>query len=150
MPELPDVFKASEEPTLDEGFETIPPGWYPAEITRSEFKKTASGNGKYLKLTFRISDGDFTGRFVWSNLNLIHVNETTVQIAKRELSSICKALNIESVIDSDELHNQPLQIQLAIRPASGKYPEGNDIKGYRNIDESDESDESDGDNNSPF
>ena len=107
MAELPEVFQAKDEPTMDQGFETIPPSWQPAVIVKSTFEKANSGRGKYLKLTFKIIEGQYKGRIVWTQLNLIHENDTTVQIAKRELSSICKALDLESVVDSEELHGNP-------------------------------------------
>lgn len=135
MAELPEVFQAKDEPTMDQGFETIPPSWQPAVIVKSNFEKANSGRGQYLKLAFKIIEGQYKGRMVWAQLNLIHENDTTVQIAKRELSSICKALDLESVVDSEELHGNPMQIKIAIQPGTAKWPEKNVIKNYRSIDE---------------
>lgn len=135
MAELPDVFKASEEPTMEDGQKALPEGWYPAQITKSEFKENNKKTGQFLSLGFSIIEGEFAKRMVWANLNLIHQNDTTVQIARRELSSICAALNLESVLDSEELHGSPLQIKLIVEPATSRFPEKNVIKGYKNIDE---------------
>ena len=135
MPQLPEVFNASEEQTMEDGFQPIPPSWQIAAITNSEFKDASRGNGKFLKLAFKILEGEHKGRMIWSNLNLIHTNETTKQIAKRELASICQALDLDSVLDSEELHGKPLKIKVVIRPETTKYPASNTIKAYKSVDE---------------
>ena len=136
MAQLPDVFKPSE--TEDVGFDTIPEGWYSAQAIKTEVKKTQAGDGTYVALRFKIIEGEYSGRFVFTNLNIINKNETTMRIAKAHLKQICEAVDIESLVDTDELLGQPLQIKLGIKPASGAYPEGNKIDAYRNIDEIDE------------
>ena len=78
------------EPTVD--FEAIPAGKYLAMITDSEMKPTKSGAGSYLQLTFEVLEGPYRGRILWARLNLENPNATTVQIARAELSSICRAV----------------------------------------------------------
>lgn len=136
MAELPEVFNAKDEETIDDGFTPIPSGWYPAQIVKSELLKTKNKKGSYLKLEFKVIDGDYVGRPIWKQLNLVNENVTTVQIAKRELASICKALDLESVLDSTELHGQPMMIHVNIKPGTGGYDPKNDIKNYKSIDDS--------------
>jgi|GEM_PF-2134555 len=80
------------EPSSD--FEAIPPGKYLAAITESEMKPTRSAQGQYLQLTFQLLDGPYKGRYLWARLNLQNPNPTTVQIARGELSAICRACGV--------------------------------------------------------
>ena len=121
-------FNANDvEPSI--GFDPIPAGKYPAVIADSEMKPTKNGNGQYLELTFEIIEGDYRGRKVWARLNLENQNAQAVQIARADLSAICRAVNVTQPRDSVELHNLPLTITVRCR----KSPEGeisNEIKGY--------------------
>ncbi len=116
-------------------FEPIPAGTYTAQITKSEMLPTRAGNGHYLKLEFTVLDGpDGTvGRKVWTNLNLDNPNKQAVEIAYSELSAICHAIGHNGqVADSEELHGQPLEIDVSVRvDETGKYQPSNEIKGYR-------------------
>lgn len=121
-------FNANEvEPSI--GFDPIPAGKYQAIIADSEMKPTKNGNGQYLELTFEIIDGDYKGRKVWSRLNLENQNSQAVQIARADLSAICRAVNVAQPRDSVELHNLPLTI--TVRCKKNQDDEiTNEIKGY--------------------
>ncbi len=110
-------------------YETIPAGKYQAVITESEMKTTKSGTGQYLKLEFEVIEGEYKGRKLWANLNLNNPNQQAVDIARKELSAICHAVNVMQLGDSVELHNLPLTIVVKI--ATDQYGEPqNIIKGY--------------------
>lgn len=117
-------------------YEPIPAGWYEASIISSEVKETKAGNGEYLSLTFSISENEseFSGRMVWCNLNLVNPNPKAVEIARRELSSLCHAVDVLNPEDSSELHGIPLQIKVKVRPATDNYPAANDVVGFRSLD----------------
>lgn len=85
--------------------EPIPAGKYLAMITESEMKDTKNGDGRYLQFTFQILDGSHKGRFVWARLHLENANQMAVQIAKAELSAICRAVGVMTPRDSCDLHN---------------------------------------------
>lgn len=116
------------EPSAD--FEAIPAGKYLAMITESELKPTKSGTGAYLQLTLEILEGPFKGRFLWSRLNLDNQNSTTVQIARAELSSICRAIGVMTPSDSVELHNLPMVITVKCKKREDTGEVSNEIKGY--------------------
>jgi len=148
MAELPSVFNATE--TEDASFKTLPMGWYIAQIVKSELRDTKAKDGKMIKLQFKIVEGEYAKRIVFANLNIINKNETTVAIAKSDLKKICEAIDIESVVDTQELHGEDMQIMLTIKPASGKWPEGNEIKDYRSADHEIEEVDEDEDESDPF
>jgi hypothetical protein len=110
--------------------EAVPAGKYNALITESEFKQTKSGNGHFLELTFEIIEGEFKGRKVWARLNLDNPNQQAVQIARGELSAICRAVNVMQPKDSAELHNLPLEISVKCKKRDDSDEPSNEIKGY--------------------
>lgn len=116
------------DPSAD--FEAIPAGKYLAMITESEIKPTKSGTGSYLQLTFEILEGPYKGRFLWSRLNLDNQNSTTVQIARAELSSICRAVGVMTPSDSVELHNLPMLITVKCKKRDDTGEVSNEIRGY--------------------
>ena len=122
-------FNASEvEPAAR--FEPIPAGKYVALITESELKPTKAGTGHYLQLTFQVQDGEYKGRILWSRLNLDNPNATAVQIARSELSAICRAVGVLEPKDSVELHNLPLVIDVKCRKRTDTDEITNEIGGY--------------------
>ena len=116
------------EPSRD--FDPIPAGKYVALITESEMKANKAGTGHYLQLTFQIIDGAHKGRHLWARLNLDNPNAQAVQIARAELSAICRAVGILAPNDSVELHNLPLVIHVKCKKRDDTGELGNDIKGY--------------------
>ncbi len=113
-----------------EPMEVLPAGKYLCHITESEMKDTKTGNGQYLQLTLEVLEGEFATRKLWERLNLVNPNQTTVDIAQRTLSSICRAAGVMNVTDTEELHHKPMMVKVKIKPARGDYDESNEIKGY--------------------
>ncbi len=111
-------------------FEPIPAGKYMAAITESELKPTKNGAGSYLQLTFQILDGPYKNRLVWTRLNLDNPNATAVQIARGELSALCRAVGVMAPNDSVELHNLPLLITVKCRKRADTGEIQNEVKGF--------------------
>jgi hypothetical protein len=116
------------EPATD--FDPIPAGKYLAIISDSEMKPTKSGNGSYLELTFQVIEGQYKNRLLWTRLNLDNPNATAVQIARSELSSICRAAGLMTPKDSAELHNLPMVISVKCKKRDDTGDVTNEIKGY--------------------
>jgi hypothetical protein len=122
-------FNANDvDPATD--FEPIPAGKYLAVITDSEMKPTKSGSGHFLELTFQVIEGPYKNRLLWSRLNLDNPNELAVQIARGELSAICRSIGVMQPKDSLELHNLPLQITVKCKKREDTGDLTNEIKGY--------------------
>jgi len=124
-------FDASQVPEQQE-FSALPEGQYVVIATASEMKPTKNGNGQFLQFTFEVVDGPMKGRKVWSRLNLVNQNETAVDIAKRELGAICRAVGIIKPSDSAELHNKPILVTVAVEVDDRKR-ENNTIKKYEPV-----------------
>ncbi len=67
---------------------------------------------------------------MWSRLNLANQNVKAVEIARRELSSICRAVNVMNPGDSSELHNIPfLVVVKRVKRDDDTYT--NEVGGYK-------------------
>ena len=122
-------FDANQVEPADD-LEPIPVGKYVAVITDSEMKPTKSRTGNYFQLTFQIVEGEFADRLLWVRLNLDNPNATAVQIARRELSSICRSVGVLVPTDSADLHNLPCMIHVRVKRRSDTGELQNEIKGY--------------------
>lgn len=116
------------EPSND--LDPVPAGKYLAVITESEMAPNKAGTGHFLKLTFQIIEGAFKNRLLWTRLNLDNPNATAVQIARGELSAICRAVGVLSPNDSVELHNLPLEIHVKCKKRTDTGEITNELKGF--------------------
>ena len=121
----------AEEIEPSSSFDPIPAGWYKAIISNSEMKATRDGYGEYLSLTLQVIEGQYENRLVFARLNLKNANDKAVDIARKDLAAICRAVGVMSPQSSEELHDIPLMIKVKVRPASGEYDASNDVGGYK-------------------
>ena len=129
MADLGNTFDATAvEPASERG--VLPAGEYLAAIAKSDVRDAKTGGGnRYINLEFEVMDGPAKGRRFWTMLNLWNSNAQTVEIAQRELSSICHACGKLRVSDTEELHGIPMLIRLGVKTDS--YGEKNEVKGYK-------------------
>jgi len=120
---------ADVEPS--KAFDALPAGEYTAIITESAMNPTKAGTGEYLKLTFEIVDGEHKGRKLWENLNLDNPSKQAVEIAKANLSAICRAIGVLNPGDSTSLHNLPLTVVVRQEKDKDSSEIRNRIKGYK-------------------
>ena len=128
MAELNGFNAHTVEPNTD--FDPIPAGKYLAVITASEMKPTKNNNGHFLELTFQVIDGQYKNRLLWARLNLDNPSPQAVQIARGELSAICRAVGVMQPKDSVELHNLPLMVTVKCKNREDTGNVVNEIKGY--------------------
>ena len=130
MAELGGVFDSNQHESLG-SFEPIPAGDYPMAITGSSMQDTKAKTGKYIKFEFTILDGEQKGRKIWTNLNVVNPNPVAVEIAQKELATICRACGKLTITDTQELHGIPFLGKIKIRPASGDWPASNEMVNYK-------------------
>ena len=126
---------SSVEPAVP--LDLLPPGKYRAQIVQSEMQATKQGDGQMLCLEFDILDGPQHGRKLWDRLNLVNRSQQTVEIAQRQLSAICHAVDRIQVTDSEQLHFKPMMLTVTVEldnrdnqlPAEQRRKQ-NRIKGY--------------------
>lgn len=111
--------------------EAMPKGDYLVMMVDSEWKDTkANDGGKYLMFTAEVIDGEYKGRKLFVNLNLINKNPVAVKIAEEDLSAICHAVGEMGVLnDSATLHGKPLVAKVGVKEYKGELR--NEVKGFR-------------------
>lgn len=114
MADLPD-YDHNAKPS--DSFDPLPVGWYKVAIEESDVKDTATPGGKLVWLKLRVLEGDYAGRFLFGRVNVINANPKAQEIGQRELASIRLATGINSPKSTEELHNIPLWIRVAVKPA---------------------------------
>jgi hypothetical protein len=125
-----DVTSAPDLAPAPSKYAPIPAGDYKAMITESEMKPTRAGTGQYLQLVWEITDGQHTDRKIWDRLNLVNSNPTAVDIAKRDLASIMRAVGLEKIDDTEQLHYKEVMITVTVRKGDNGYEDSNEIKAY--------------------
>jgi hypothetical protein len=122
-------FDATTVDPLDSGFSPIPEGDYEVVIVKSTNKPTKTGNGSYLELQCQVVSGEFAKRVLWARLNLKNPSSAAVEMAKRELSSICHATGVLRPKCKEELHNIPMIVHVV--QVEGRNGMQNEIKGWK-------------------
>jgi hypothetical protein len=115
-------------------FDPLPVGEYVVVIESSEKKPASTGKGEYLQLVYNVIDGEYQGRRLFDRLNIENESEQAQTIARRALSSICRAIGIMNPKTSEELHDKPFVVKVGIRPAKGEYGPSNKITEYKSTD----------------
>ena len=106
-------FNAAEIDTTSR--DAIPSGTYEAVITDSEMTATKNGLGMGINLTFEIiSDCPAKGRKVFVWINYEHPKVEAQRIGREELASLCKAVGVSNLTDTNQLHNLPLLITVGL------------------------------------
>ena len=108
----------------------MPVGEYLSTIVSSTVKTTKAGTGQYLELVFELLEGEFKGRKIWQRINFNNPNPKAEAVAKRELSTLCRALGVLNVQHSELLHNIPVVVQLQIDEGANGYGPQNRVKTY--------------------
>lgn len=122
-------FNANDVPPAGE-FEPLPAGKYVAAIVESEWKDTSKGDGQFLKLKLQVLEGQFKNRVLFLNLNLQNRSQQAVDIARGQLSSICRAVGVMTPNDSCELHNLPMLITVGCKKREDTGDIQNEVKGF--------------------
>ena len=118
------------EPDAGRDFAPLPAGAYEVEITNSEIKDTKSGTGCYLSLEFSVLGPTGAGRKVWANVTLKNANAQAESIGQAQLSSLCRAVNIARLDDTDQLFQKLLRVRLKVTPATGQYQAKNEVTAF--------------------
>ena len=131
---MPELNFNSDEVEPVGSFEPLPVGEYLVMITASEKKPTKDGTGEYLQFTYDVLDGEYKGRHLFDRLNIRNPSETAEKIAKGSLSAICHVVHVARPKNTEELHDIPFMVRIAIRPPKDEFAASNVIKEYKYAD----------------
>lgn len=118
---------ATVEPMPSRSFEPLPRGDYEMMIVKSDVKSTQAGTGHYIELEMHVLGGEHSGRRIWERLNVDNPNKTAQDIAQAALASLCHAVGISEIGETEELHDTPFVAHIDI---DKKDPSRNRIMGY--------------------
>lgn len=117
-------FDATKIEVENTDFSPLAPGKYDAIISAAAEKSTKAGTGKYLSVEFTVTSVQNEGRRVWLNLNLVNPNPVAVEIAQKDLASLCKAIGVMQVSDESQLVDKALTIKVTVDG------DRNNVKGF--------------------
>jgi hypothetical protein len=141
-----------DELPVGQGYDLIPAGWYEANITKAEIKKTTAGTGQYIAIRYDITGPSQEGRVVFGNINIKNPSSIAENIGRQQLGEIMRAIGLAKVVDSDELLGGSLIIKVGIgKPqyelnakkelildSNGdkiiKYEAQNEVTGFKSLD----------------
>ena len=118
---------ASVEPMQSRSFEPLPKGDYEMMIVKSDVKPTQAGTGHYIELEMHVLAGEHSGRRMWERLNVDNPNKTAQDIANAALASLCYAIGLSDMTETEQLHDQPFVAHVEI---DKKDQSRNRIMGY--------------------
>lgn len=139
MPSL--NFKTSQYEANAIELPLLPKADYLAKIIEIELIKTKlavmnNTEDCYLSLKFRIEEGQFKGRFIWSNINIINARKEAQDIGRGTLKSIAVILNVVEELDkamnTDCLLNKMIGIKIDKKVNEYKNKQENYISYYKN------------------
>lgn len=112
-------------------FEVMPIGDYKMVATAVEAKQT-QGNDKfwYFAFTFEIIEGEFKGRNIWNNFNMMN-SAACMEIGHREYKRLHDAVGKGATESPNELLNIPFIGTLKIEKGTNGYKDKNQIKTYK-------------------
>lgn len=133
MASLGKRFDATEHDTEQRDYAELPNGIYVLEIEASEVKKTSNGRGTILKVTNSVVEPDeYKGRKLFNNYNLENESSQAQEIGQKQFAALCRAIGVDAVEDSEELHFHPYTAKVGLGKPSkdGQYPARAEIKTY--------------------
>lgn len=112
-------------------YSPLPAGEYPVVVTDTEIKPTKEGTGKFVKVTHQVVDGPYNGKFIVNNINIQNPNPVAVEISKKTLAKIEKALGLPvgGLQNHEQMRGVPVRVHLTVKQ-DDKYGPGNEIKNY--------------------
>ncbi len=116
--------KAWGEAKAADDFAALPAGEYIAHITDGQISTAKTGTPGY-KLTFKVLDGEHTGRMFWHD---IWLTPAAMPMAKRDLSKL-------GITELEQLENPiPRGIRCKVKLALRKDDDGNDRNRVKSFD----------------
>lgn len=134
MAKLGQRFDATEHDTTQKDYgENLPNGIYRLEMDTSEVVENGQNVG--LKTSFVVIEPEaYKGRKLFNYYNLQHTNPDAERIGQEQFASLCRAVGVDAVDDSEELHFLPFVAKVALGKASEKngktYEARAEIKRY--------------------
>lgn len=123
-----------------DSFEPVPAGFYCLRAVDMELKDTKTG-GKMLKVQFDITEGQYEGRKVFENFNIVNSNPQAVEIALKSIKQWMQAAGMDTsagtlkLSDIAKLEGVKVWAKVGIeKDKTGEYDDDNTIKRFLTAD----------------
>lgn len=134
MAKLATRFNAQDHDTTQREFgEELPNGTYEMEVDSADVVPTKDGRGTILKASMTvIRPEELAKRKLFTNYNLENPNAQAQEIGQKQFASLCRAMGVSEVEDTDELLFKAFTVKVALGKPSkdGQYPARAEIKKY--------------------
>jgi len=133
MARLGTAFDATQHDTTQSDYSELPNGTYKMEIEAADVVPTSTGSGTILKTTLKVLEpAEYADRKLFNNYNIENQNPQAQEIGQRQFASLCRALEMSSVEDTDDLLFKSFTVRVALGKPSkdGQYPARAEIKKY--------------------
>lgn len=111
-------------------FEIIPDGTeVRMKATEAEDKETASG-GTMIAATFVIVAGEYKGRKIWTNFNIVNKSEKAQNFGRRMVAGWARAAGKPNAKDTDQLLEKEFWCKLGVEKGTGQYKDKNVISSF--------------------
>ena len=108
MAMLPSAFNTEEAQGMDDRTDFPKGTQIVMAIEKSDYKPNSKKTGHYLALYAKVQEGEFKNRVAFINLNLDNPNAVAVEIANKELKTICDAVGFVGALrDTTDIHGIP-------------------------------------------
>ncbi|PWL18855.1 hypothetical protein DKP76_07275 [Falsochrobactrum shanghaiense] len=138
MAKLATRFNATDHDTTQSDYAELPNGTYVMEVEAADVAATSTGSGTILKTTMKVLEPqEQEGRKLFTNYNIENKNPQAQEIGQRQLASLCRAIGVSAVDDTEDLLFKSFTARVALgRPSKdGQYPARAEIKRYYYPDE---------------
>ena len=112
-------------------FAVLKAGWYHVEIIAGDVKSAANGTGTYVEFTYRVAEGENVGRQLRGRFNIVNASQEAARIGKQQLIQLADCVGIIDPCDTDPFLGKHVMANVTVRPATDKYGESNEVKGYK-------------------
>lgn len=105
----------------------IPQGEYEMVMVKSEKRATSAGDGYSLYTECKVTKGPQQNKVVIHRFNLWlnPAKDQAIQIAKGQLSQLCRAVGVLNPSDSSELHMKPFIAKINVKDSADYGPQNN-------------------------
>lgn len=102
-------------------FDPVQTGEYHLLVEKSVEGKSSAGNAM-LKIQFKVEEGEYAGRKLFSNINLEHDNPQVVSIGQQQLQTLRLQLGLKTIKDASDLvgHSFVTTVKVTKRKDTGE------------------------------
>lgn len=116
----------------------VPKGRYSGTLSFVKAKETKDGTGEYLDATFKITEGDHAGRYIFHKFHIKNKNPKCSEIGMDQLDKYLKCVGdrvgfADSGFDTKKLVdsvNKSVTLNVGIEPAKNGFPERNKVTSF--------------------